>query len=163
MSGFGQAGDEANFLGQLDYSEITQVGRFATATVTTNQVSANATESFEVSEDEPIVDAVNIIPEDQDLPTRARLISVKVNIDQNTSTDTDIKLFQSENIDPINEVVRITNVSEGDTPDTFVFGGGIGTPFINKQEESKIYIEIDELSGNDATYGIELNWLNLSR
>ena len=161
--GFGAVDDDANFLGGLDYSQITQIGKFVTATVSINEINANGTEQFTISEDESIVESVDVIPGDSELPNRARLISVRVNVEDGTSTDTDVKVYQSNGFEQINEVVRITELAAADTPDTFLLAGGIGTPFTNKQGEHNLHVEIDENSGNTATYELEINWLNIPR
>jgi hypothetical protein len=60
-------------------------------------------------------------------------------------------------------VISVRNESVSSTPNSFLIGGGIGTPYINKDDENQIYFTVDENSGNTAEYDIEFNWLNVRR
>lgn len=148
----------ADFIGGIDYSEFGQVGRFVTATVSTNQLSGNSSKEFRISEDDEFVDTVTINPEDGILPKRARIISAKIYIDGG-STDTSFKVFQSDSFDPINQVINVQNISAGDTPETYSLSGGMGTPYVNKEGENDIHIKLTESSGINSSYDLELNWI----
>jgi hypothetical protein len=148
----------SDYLNGTDYTKFNQVSAFVTATITTNQISANGQEQFKASEDEDFVNTVDIIPDEGNLPIRARVISVKVNV-RGSSTNSELKLYQSDGYDGIDQVVEIGNLSQSSSPETYTLSGGMGTPFINKQEENQIHLDINELSGNTSEYDIEVNWL----
>jgi hypothetical protein len=156
------AGEPTDFLNGVDYSEFTQIGRFSTVTVSTGSIDPNGQEKFRASEEESFVESVDIIPEGIDLPKRARIVSVKVNV-KGSSTNSTFRLFQSDQYNEIDQVVEIDGLTVSGTPETYNLGGGIGIPFINKEEENQIYFDIEELSGNSSQYSVEVNWLNLSR
>lgn len=152
--------DDANFLGGIDFSDLTRIGKFNDAIVITKQIEPNGLRKFPADERNSFVKSVELQNPDAILPTVARLINVKVNV-RGSSTDTDISIHQSSERREIDRVLQINREDVNTTPNTFLIGGGIGTPFVNKDKESQIYFTIDEKSGNTAEYDIEFNWLNI--
>ena len=154
--------EDANFVGGIDYSDLTKIGKFNNAEVITNGISANATEQFNFDESNDFVKSTNQLRDEAVLPQFARLIDVKFNVRGN-SQDSELLIYQSEQYREVDQVVSITQNSVSDTPSTFILGSGIGVPFVNKEKESDIYFEIIEKSGNTSEYDIEFNWLNVRR
>lgn len=152
--------DDANFLGGIDFSDLTRIGKFNDAVVFTNEISANQTKQFSADESDDFVDKVEVVNPNAILPGVARLVSVKFNI-QGSSTDTTLKIHQSSSRREIDKVVEIVDESVDTTPNTFIMGGGVGTPYANKDGEEQIYFEVEEKSGNPAEYQVEFNWLNI--
>lgn len=150
-----------NLRGQLDISTTRrELFTFNSVTVTTNAVSASGTELFEISEDEDIVDSVSFIPDDRDLPSFGRLINIRVNI-KSGSTDTTLSIYEDESGSDIHQVTEITNLDTNDSPESFNLANGSGLPFVNQNEENKLYLQIDEISGNQSEYEIKLLWSNV--
>lgn len=153
---------DVNFLEGIDYTELKKFGRFSTLTLSTNEVAANDTVQFAASSSENIVSSVDILPEEEDKPKMARAISLSVNV-ASGSTDSRIAMFQSSGFEEINRVVSISALDVNTTPESYNLGGGIGTPFMNKQQENEVHFLIEENSGNASTYDIELSWANIPR
>lgn len=149
--------DRINLRGGVDYADLNQLGVVEVLTITTNQIGANNTAQFKADSSEDEVDTINTVPSDANLPKNGRIVHVKVNVESG-STDSKFKVVQSSTFNDIEQVVNIDNFGVSDDPASYVLGGGLGTPFINKQEENQIYFEIDELSGNAATYSFEVSW-----
>ena len=152
--------EEVEFLDGIDYTELRKFGDFTSVTVSTGQVDPNSTVQFETDTSDPIIESLDIFPTGGELPDRARLIGVKVNV-RSGSTDSDVKIFQSSSYDEIEQVVSIVSLDQSSTPETYILGSGIGTPFINKEEESMIYVEVSENSGSASEYDIEIYWLDI--
>lgn len=151
---------DVNFLEGIDYTELKKFGRFATGTIATDTIDANATETLSASESDNLVSSVNIKPESAELPKVARLIGAKVNISQGSS-DSRVAVFQSGDFNEIDQVISISSLTQSSTPETYILGSGIGTPFINKEDENQVHFKIEENSGADSTYEIELYWANI--
>jgi len=154
--------DDANYLGGIDFSDLTKIGKFSNAVVITKEIDPNTTRQFIADERSDFVNSVELSDTDVILPTIARIISLKVNIRGN-STNSVIRVHQSSQRREIDRVIQISDESVDATPNTFLLGGGIGVPFINKDDEEQIYFEIEEKSGNTSEYDIEFNWLNVRR
>ena len=154
--------DDANFLGGIDFSDLTRIGKFNNAVVITNEISPNATEEFAADERDSFVKKVELTDVDVNLPGVARLISIKLNV-RGSSTDSSFRIHQASQRREIDRVISVRNESVSSTPNSFLIGGGIGTPYINKDDENQIYFTVDENSGNTAEYDIEFNWLNVRR
>lgn len=151
--------EDVNFLEGIDYSQL-RFGRFSTATVVTGEVSASGSEEFSASGDEGFVQELTTVPEDADLPDIARFVAIKVNV-RGSSTNSEIKVFQSEERNEIDQVIAIEEISVNSTPETYVLGAGMGIPFANKERDNDVYFEVNEKSDNPAEYDIEINWLNI--
>lgn len=154
--------EESDYLGGVDYDKLSEIAKFTTLTLTTNQVSANGNEQFAASEDESIADTVDIYPEDEPIIKAGRIISIKINVSSG-STDSTVTLYQSPDYNDINQVTSISSLDVSGTPQTYMLGSGLGTPYINKEGESQVYLEINEQSNNASNYEIELYWLDISR
>lgn len=153
---------DVNYLDGMDYTELIKFGRFTTLTLKTEKVEANGTEQFKASTEDDIVASTDIVPDNGVLPGTARVVAVKFNV-RSGSTDSSIKVFQSNSYDEIDQVVFIESLDIDTTPETYILGAGIGTPFTNKEGENQVYFEVDENSGTASEYDIELNWLNIPR
>jgi hypothetical protein len=153
---------DVNFLEGIDYTELKKFGRFSTLTLSTNEIAGNDTVQFAADPAEDIVSEVDINPEGEEKPDMARIIAIKLNV-KSGSTDSSIAMFQSDGYEEINRVVSVSSLDVSSTPESYNLGGGLGTPFTNKEGESEVYFEVDENSGNDSRYDIELNWLNIPR
>lgn len=153
---------QARLRGGTDYAELSQLGLVNVATITTTSISSGATGvQFEASEDDSQVDTVNLTPSDAILPKRARIVSIKPNVSSG-STDMDVKLVQSDTFNEIDQVVNVSGVNVNEEPSGYVLGGGLGTPFANKQEENAMYFEVDENSGNSTVLQIEVAWYGIN-
>jgi len=159
--------EDANLLGGLDYEKLSELGNVKAVTITTNQVSGSSTEQFKADEGDAIVDSVELTPETTSLPKNARIVSVKVNavvVDSNNpSTDSDFAVYQSSSYNEIEQVVSVSNIDVEDNPTTYILGGGLGMPFINKEGDNQIYFEFEELSGNIVEYSLELTWYSIGQ
>ena len=153
---------DVNFLEGIDYTELKKFGAFSTLTLQTNEISANDTVQFRADSSEPEVLTVEILPDVAEKPKTARLISLKVNV-RSGSTDSSIALYQSNTFNEIERVVSISSLDVTETPESYNLGGGLGTPFTNKQQDNEVYFQVDENSGIASEYDIELNWLNIPR
>lgn len=153
---------DVNFLEGIDYTELKKFGRFSTLTLSTNEVGANSTVQFSANTAENIVSSVEINPEGEDKPMMARVIALKLNVSSG-STDSSIAMYQSSDYNEIDRVVSVSSLDVSSTPESYNLGGGIGTPFTNKEGENEVYFQVDENSGNASRYDIELNWLNIPR
>jgi hypothetical protein len=154
--------DDANFLGGIDFSDLTRIGKFNNAVVVTNEISPNSVQEFTADERDSFVKQVQLTEKDSNLPGVARLISIKLNV-RGFSTESSFKVHQASQRREIDRVISIRNESVDSTPNSFLIGGGIGTPYINKDNENQIYFTVEEESGNTAEYDIEFNWLNVRR
>jgi len=154
--------EDANFVGGIDYSDLTKIGKFNNGEIITEELSANSTEQFKFDESDDFVKEANKLRDESLLPVFARLIDIKVNV-RGSSTESAIRVFQSNSYREIDQVVNVGDNTVANTPSTFTLGSGIGVPFVNKQEEEQIYFEIEEISGNPSSYDIEFNWLNVRR
>jgi len=153
---------DVNYLDGMDYTELIKFGRFTTLTLKTEEIEANGTERFKASTEDDIVTSTGIVPEDGVLPGTARMVAVKFNV-RSGSTNSSIKIFQSNSYEEIEQVVSIRDLDINSTPETYILGAGIGTPFTNKEQENQVYFQVDENSGIASEYDIELNWLNIPR
>jgi len=156
----GRFTEDINWLDGVDYTELKKFGRFATLTITTSEIDANGTEQFSASESEDVVDTFNLTPSNTDLPNIARVIGLKVNVSSG-STDSRISVYQSQDFNEIDQVVAVKELSESTTPESYMLGSGLGTPFINKEGEDQVYFQVEENSGVASEYGIELYWANI--
>jgi len=148
--------------GETDYGSFRrQLFSFNSVTVETNTVSGGTTEFFEVSEDEDIVSSIEKIPEDRDIPRFARLVTIRLNIPSGT-TDTTLSIYEDESGSNIDQVARIENLDSADSPESFSLSSANGLPFVNQQDENKLYLEIDELSGVNTDYEIKLIWATVN-
>lgn len=152
--------EEISLRGGIDYADLNKLGVVSVATITTNAINSNASVQFEGSEDDDQVDTLTLTPSDTALPKRARIVSFKVNV-ASGSTDLDVKLVQSETFNEIDQVVNVTGVDVNDDASAYVLGGGLGTPFVNKQEENAFYFDVDENSGNSTVLEIEVGWYGI--
>jgi len=152
--------EDADYLGGIDYSDLTRIGKFQNALVITNQIQANATEEFQADESDDIVKSIEKQNPDAPLPGFARLIDVKINVRGNSS-NLDIEIFQSESYREIDRVVRISQESVSATPNNFTLGAGIGVPYVEKDGGNQIYFRVEENSGSTCEVDIEFNWLNI--
>jgi len=155
-----QFSGDVNFLDGLDYTELKKFTRFSAGTVVTEEIGANATETFTASESDNLVDTLDIYPDTANLPKVARLIAAKINI-ASGSTDSAVSVFQSPNYNEIDQAISVSKLTESDTPETYVLGSGLGTPFVNKEGENQVYFQVEENSGNATVYEIELYWVNI--
>lgn len=153
---------DVNFLEGIDYTELKKFGRFSTLTLSTNEIAGNDTVQFAADPAEDNVSEVDITPEGEEKPKTARIIALKLNV-RSGSTDSSISMFQSRDFDEIDRVVSVSSLDVSSTPESYNLGGGIGTPFTNKQEENEVYFQVNENSGQTSVYDIELNWLNIPR
>jgi len=158
MSANGPA--EARLLGGIDYADLSDLGLVSVLTLKTNEISANTTAQFNASEDDDLVDTIQLTPEDATLPNRARIVHVKANV-VSGSTDSDLRVIQSETFNAIEQVVDISGLTINDNPNSYILGGGLGMPFVNKEEESEAYFEIVENSNNASVYEIEMSWYSI--
>lgn len=152
--------DDADYLGGIDYSDLTRMGKFENAVVITEQISANATEQFKADDSEDIVKDVQIHNDDAPLPSFARLIDVKINIRGN-STDVDVAVYQGDQFREIDQVIRVEGENVSDSPSTYTLGAGIGVPYVERDSENQIYFEVAEKSGATCEVDIEFDWLNV--
>lgn len=151
---------EARLLGGIDYADLSDLGLVNVLTLKTNQVSPNSTVQFSASEEDSLIDTLDITPEDVSLPNRARVVHVKANVSSG-STDSRVRVYQSETFNEIEQVVDINGLVVTDSPDSYVLGGGLGVPFVNKEQESDVYFEISENSNNASVYEIEMSWYSI--
>lgn len=158
MSANGPA--QARLRGGIDYADLSSLGLVNVLTLKTNQISPNSTVQIRASEQDDLVDTLKLTPEDADLPNRARVVHVKANV-VSGSTDSDLRVIQSETFNEIEQVVDISGLTANDTPDSYVLGGGLGTPFVNKEQENEAYFEIIENSGNASVYEVEMSWYSI--
>lgn len=148
--------------GETDYGSFRrQLLGFNSVTVETNTVSGGTTEFFEISEDEDIVSSIEKIPEGRDIPRFARLVTIRINIPSGT-TDTTLSIYEDESGSDIDQVARIENLDTADSPESFNLSNSNGLPFVNQQDENKLYLEIDELSGVDTDYELKLIWATVN-
>lgn len=158
MSGSGPS--QASLFGGVDYANLSDFASVDTLTIQTTQISADATVQFSANIGQDEVDSISTTPDDAELPNRARVVQVKANVDSG-STDSTLKVFQSDSFDAIDQVAVITNLDTNDFTSSYVLGGGLGSIFVNKQNENQVYFEIDELSSNASEYSIELAWYDI--
>jgi hypothetical protein len=151
---------DAKLLGGVDYANFNELLDTVSLQFKTNQVSANSTVEFAVDEDEDIVKSVTQTPEDVDLLSKGRLVVIRVNIPSGSS-NTAISVYQSNDFDEINQVARITQLDQADSPESFNLSGAFGVPYVNKQGENEIYIKISENSGVATEYELDLYWYNI--
>jgi hypothetical protein len=151
---------DADYLGGIDYSDLTKIGKFQNALVITKQIQANTTEEFKAEESEDIVKSIEKESPNAPLPGFARLIDVKLNIRGNSS-DVDVEIFQSETYREIDRVVKIREESVSDSPSNYTLGAGIGVPYVEKDGGNQIYFRVEENSGSTCEVDIEFNWLNI--
>jgi hypothetical protein len=151
---------DAKLLGGIDYANFNELLDTVSLEIKTNQVDSNSTVQFRASEEEDIVDEVTQTPDNTDLLTKGRLVVVRINIPSGSS-DSDISIYQSENFDEINQVVRIEGLDQADSPEAFNLNGAFGVPFLNKQGDNQLYIQIDENSGIATKYELDIYWYNI--
>jgi hypothetical protein len=151
---------DAKLLGGIDYANFNELLDTVSLEIKTNQVDSNSTVQFTASEEEDIVDEVTQTPDNADLLTKGRLVVIRVNIPSGSS-DSDISIYQSENFDEINQVVRIEGLDQADSPEAFNLNGAFGVPFLNKQGDNQLYIQIDENSGIATKYELDIYWYNI--
>lgn len=152
----------ANLKGETDFATLRrELFGFNSVTIETGTVSANATELFEVTEDEDIVDSVTLSPTDRELPKFGRLIAIRVNIESG-STNTTLTIYEDESGNAIDQTAQITNLDISDSPESFTLANSSGLPFVNQQDENTVHLEIDELSGNNSEYEIKLIWSSVN-
>lgn len=151
---------DAKLLGGIDYANFNELLDTSSLVIKTNQVGSNSTVKFAASEDEDIVNSVSHTPDGSELLLKGRIVVVRVNIPSG-STDSDISIYQSDQFDAINQVVRITGLDQADSPESFNLNGAFGVPYLNKQEEENIYIQIDENSGIATEYELDIYWYNI--
>jgi hypothetical protein len=151
---------DAKLLGGIDYANFNELLDTTSLEIKTNQVTPNSTVQFKASEEEDIVNKVAQTPDSADLLTKGRLVVIRVNIPSGSS-DSDISIYQSENFDEINQVVRVTGLDEADSPESFNLNGAFGVPYLNKQGDNQLYIEIDENSGTATEYELDIYWYNI--
>jgi len=152
----------ANLKGETDFATLRrELFGFNSVTIETGTLSANATELFEVTEDEDIVDSITLSPADRELPKFGRLLSIRVNI-VSGSTDTTLTVYEDESGNAIDQTAQITNLDISDSPESFTLANNSGLPFVNQQDENAVHLEIDELSGNDSEYEIKLIWSSVN-
>lgn len=152
----------ANLKGETDFATLRrELFGFNSVTIETGTVSANATELFEVTEDEDIVDSVTFSPTDRELPKFGRLIAIRVNIESG-STNTTLTIYEDESGNDIDQTAQITNLDISDSPESFTLANSSGLPFVNQQDENTVHLEIDELSGNNSEYEIKLIWSSVN-
>ena len=160
MSANGPGPVDARLRGGIDYADLSDIGLVSVLTLKTEEISANSTAQIRASEEDDLVDTVDLTPEGADLPNRARVVHVKANV-ASGSTDSDLRVIQSETFNEIEQVVDISGLTTNDTPDSYVLGGGLGTPFVNKEQENEAYFEIIENSGNASVYEVEMSWYGI--
>lgn len=151
---------DADYLGGIDYSDLTKIGKFQNAVVITNQIEANATEEFKADTGEDIVKDIERENPDAPLPGFARLIDLKLNIRGNSS-DVDVLIHQSSDRREIDQVVKVTGESVSATPNSYTLGAGIGVPYVEGEGGNQIYFTVEENSGSTCEVDIEFNWLNI--
>jgi hypothetical protein len=151
---------DAKLLGGVDYANFNELLDTVSLQFKTNQVSPNSTVEFAVDEDEDIVKSVTQTPKDVDLLSKGRLVVIRVNIPSGSS-NTAISVYQSNDFDEINQVARITQLDQADSPESFNLSGAFGVPYVNKQGENEIYIKISENSGVATEYELDLYWYNI--
>jgi hypothetical protein len=152
--------DPADYIGGIDYSQLGQAERFETVTFKTKEISPDGSRQFSISESEDFIESLNITPGDSKLPIRAKIISVKVNL-KGSSSDTTLKIYQSEQYNPINSVIEIAGIAVADSPETYTISEGAGTPYINKEEENEMYVELSENSNAPCKFDIEISWVSI--
>ena len=151
---------DAKLLGGVDYANFNELLDTVSLQFKTNQVSGNSTAEFAVDEDEDIVESVTQTPEDVDLLSKGRLVVIRINIPSGSSNSA-ISIYQSDNFDEINQVAKITQLDQADSPESFNLSGAFGVPYVNKQGENEIYVKISENSGVDTEYELDLYWYNI--
>jgi hypothetical protein len=149
-----------NLKGEIDFTTFRrELFGFNSVVVKTGTISSNSTEFFAIDESEDIVDSVNFTPSNRELPRFGRLLTITVNV-VSGSTDTTLAIYEDESGAAIHQTTEITNLDVSGSPESFNLNGGIGQPFVNQQDESELYLEIGELSGNDAEYEVKVTWAN---
>jgi hypothetical protein len=151
-----------NLKGEIDFGAFQrELFSFDSVTVETNTISGNSTEFFEISEDEDIVNSVDLVPKDGELPKFARIVTIRINI-VSGSTNSTVRLYEDENGDAVDQTAEIQNLDIADSPETFSLSNYVGLPFANQQSENAIYLEIIEQSNTDSVYQVKVIWTTVN-
>lgn len=151
-----------NLKGEIDFGAFqSELFSFESVTVKTNTISSNSTELFEISEDESVVDTVELVPEDGEIPRFARIVTIRINIVSGSSNSI-VRLYEDENGNAVDQTAEIQNLDIVDSPETFSLSNYVGLPYANQQDENAMHLEIVEQSGNDSVYEIKIIWTTVN-
>lgn len=130
-------------------------------TVTTEELAGNESHDIRLDENDPKIDTIEFRPSDTGPPSEGILYIIRPLVNSGSS-DSDISIYESEERNDIDEVIRIEDLSVSDGVSTFQPGSGTGVPFENQEDEEEWYLTITENSGNDSVYTIRLRWFDVT-
>lgn len=130
-------------------------------TFTTTTLSGSQTHDFTITSTDSKIDTINFKPSGASLPKRALILLVRP-IATSGTTDTDFLIHEDNDREDIDEVIRITGLSNADSPQGFQPGNGMGADFDNQDDEGTWYGRLVENSGNDSQYTIRMRWVDLT-
>lgn len=139
--------------------------------IVTETLGGSTSHDFAVDADasDSNVNTVVTIPSDAGIPTEAQILMIRPVVLAG-STDSDLFIYEDDDRQKIDEVVRITGLSANDNVQTFQPGGGNGVPFLNQNVAQivagtttpELYFTITENSGAPASvYQIRIRYIDV--
>jgi hypothetical protein len=129
-------------------------------TFTTKELAGNTTHDITIGESSDKIESTSYSPKSSQPPSEGILFVVRP-IVESGSTDTDFKLFEGPDRDPIDEYLGISGLSVSDPVSTFQPGSGTGVQFEAQDGSQRFFVRIDEKSNNDSQYKVRMRWVDL--
>jgi hypothetical protein len=129
-------------------------------TLTTKELAGNTTHDINIGEESDKVDSITFSPQGSE-PASEGILFVVRPIVESGSTDTDFKLFEGPDRDPIDEYLGISGLSSSDPVSTFQPGSGTGVQFEAQDGSNRFFLRLVENSNTDSVYKIRMRWVDL--